>query len=260
MIRQLTKNTREGVRYFRTQAVENQIRVALQSDFKSLRARLLVTDPALSEYLSSECLVYLVRDALRREDEDRLKATLPVLLGRCEAILSVKIGDSLPNADQLREEVLSEFSGLLASDGTGDQPDELDIYECRFNMAFRTLRIDVLKRELNWFNRAEALPDEQDQVGPYAYEDQVFACLSEAFRTPAKQETALIQNGLWEAINALPPEERMAVILCKVFEYKEESSDPKGITAATVCNCTGRTIRNRLSRAAAKLSEFKEDI
>ena len=31
-------------------------------------------------------------------------------------------------------------------------------------------------------------------------------------------------------------------------------------TAATLCKCTGRTIRNRLTRAAAKLSPFMEDL
>jgi DNA-directed RNA polymerase specialized sigma24 family protein len=41
--------------------------------------------------------------------------------------------------------------------------------------------------------------------------------------------------------------------------YAEEADDPATRTAATICGVTGRTIRNRLTRAAAKLSRFKED-
>jgi len=45
-----------------------------------------------------------------------------------------------------------------------------------------------------------------------------------------------------------------------IMGYKEESIDPDEETAATRRNCTGRTIRNRLTRAAAKLAPFKEDL
>ena len=148
MVRPLTKTNKDGVRYVRPQAVETEIKVALQEDRTALRRRLMVTDRRSPEYLRSECLVHLIRDALRRRDEDRLNEALPILLSRCEAILKAKIANSLPGADELREEVLSEFSELLASDGMGERPDELDFYECRFNMAFRTLRIDVVNANL----------------------------------------------------------------------------------------------------------------
>jgi DNA-directed RNA polymerase specialized sigma24 family protein len=62
-----------------------------------------------------------------------------------------------------------------------------------------------------------------------------------------------------KAIDNLPLDERKAVVLCHVLEYEEESDDPSKTTAATLCGVTGRTIRNRLSRAAKKLSPFKEN-
>jgi hypothetical protein len=58
--------------------------------------------------------------------------------GRCEAILFKRIHDkSRPNAAAIREEILGEFGVLFAEDGSGQNPDELDFYECRFNRAFR---------------------------------------------------------------------------------------------------------------------------
>lgn len=260
MVRPLTKTDKDGVRYIRPKAVETAIKVALHEDRTALRRRLTVTDRGSSDYLRSECLVHLIRDALRRGDEDCVNEILPILLSRCEAILKAKIANWLPGADELREEVLSEFSELLASDGTGERPDELDIYECRFNMAFRALRIDMVDRELSRLDRTAKLPEHEDEHEPHAYEEDAFARLSEAFRTPANQQDSLFLKELWEAINALPSDERMALILCNVLGYKVESTDPDEATAATRCNCTGRTIRNRLSQAAAKLSRFKEDL
>lgn len=258
MARPLTKRNKEGELYARPPAVEAEIDSVLPDDLPTLRRRLSVIDKGSPGCLRSETLVHIIRDALRIGDECRCDAALAVLLGRCEAILQVKVSSRQPNAEKLREDVLSEFSELLAADGTGEQPDELDFYECKFNLAFRTLRIDVLKRELAEIKRIVDLPDERDYGELDSFEG-AFARVSEAFRTPATQQSTLFLEELWEAINALPPDERKAVILVHVMGYDEESENPNKVTAATLCNCAGRTIRNRLSRAAARLSRFKED-
>lgn len=247
MVRPLTKCRKDGVRYVRPEAIETEIEVALQEDPATFRERLLITDRSSPDHLSSECLVHLIRDALRRRDDERLNRALPVLLGRCEAILRTKIANSLQGADELREEVLSEFSELLASDGTGERPDDLDFYECRFNAAFGALRIDAVRRELKRLERTAEPPDPGDERDARAHDEDALARLFEASRTR-------------EAINALPPDERKAVVLHHRYGYKVESTDPDEVTVATLCKCTGRTIRNRLSRAAARLSELKEDV
>ena len=246
MVRPLTRCRRDGVRYVRPQAIETEIEVALREDPATLRERLLITDKASPDHLSSECLVHLIRDALRRRDDERLNRALPVLLGRCEAILRTKIANSLQGADQLREEVLSEFSEFLASDGTGERPDDLDFYECRFNAAFRVLRIEAVRRELKRLERTAEPLGPGDERAAHAHDEDAFARL-ESSRTR-------------EAINALPPDERKALVLHHEYGYKVESTDPGEVTVATLCKCTGRTIRNRLSRAAARLSELKEDV
>lgn len=258
MVQALTKRNKVGELYVRPPAIEAEITSALLDDWAAFRCRLLVMDRTSTDYLHSESLVHIIRDAHRKGDELRRDAVLTALLVRCEAILKAKVSSQLPNAEQLREEILSEFCELFASDGTGDQPNELDFYECRFHSAFRTLRLDIVKREMGEVNRVAELPDEHDASEPNDYED-TFARVSEAFRTPATQESNFFLEELWGAINALPPDERAAVILVCVMGYDEESDNPKKETAATRCECTGRTIRNRLSRAATKLSRFKED-
>lgn len=259
MARSLTKVGDNGL-LARPTAIDAQIDDALRLDCPALRARLAVADRTDPGHLRSETLVHLVREARRRNDQALISLVLPVLLGRCETNLLVKVPDGpLPEAASLREDILGAFSELFASDGAGEHPDELDFYECKFNRAFRFYRIDMVRREMARLQRVAQMPEPDEDGEPDVYEE-VFARVSSAFRLPATQDGHVFRSELHDAILNLPPEERDAVILVHVIGYQEESDDPDEETAATRCNCTGRTIRNRLTRAGAKLSRFQEDL
>ena len=147
MARPLTKTEPDGALYRRPAAVEAQIDEAVQLSLPDLRRRLLVTDRDDSAHLCSECLVHLLRRGRRAGDQALMSAVLPVLLGRCGANLLVTVPDGrMPDATSLRQEILDELTELFVLDGSGENPDELDFYECRFNKAFRTLRIDAVRR------------------------------------------------------------------------------------------------------------------
>lgn len=244
----------------RPNAVEAQIDAALTLTPKALRARLAITDRQDADHLRSETLVHLVRHGRRTCDQGLISLVLPILLARCEANLIVKVPDGqLPEAATVREDILGEFSELFASDGAGKDPDELDFYECKFNRAFRFFRIDVVRRETGRLKHVAQMP-EHDEDGQPETHDEVFARVSEAFRSPATQNSDAFRSELHDAILELPSDERDAVILVHALGYQEESDDPGEETAATRCDCTGRTIRNRLTRAATKLARFKEDL
>ena len=263
MARPLTNTKQGGALYTRPFAVEAQIDEVICFSRTDLLPRLLIVDRNAPGYLRSECLVHLVREGRRSGDQQLMSAVLPVLLGRGEANLLVKVPDGrMPDAASLRQEILENLTDLFVTDGTGDFPDELDFYECRFNKAFRALRIDAVRRDARRRKRSIVvvdLPPSEAASAPEACED-AFARLSETFRVPPTQEWDVFRKPFVKAIEALPADERDAVILVHVLGYKEESEDPEEETAATRCNCTGRTIRNRLTRAAAKLSRFEEDL
>ena len=61
---------------------------------------------------------------------------------------------------------------------------------------------------------------------PDAYED-AFARVSDAFKVFPTQEWDAFREPFLNAIEALPPDERDAVILVHVLGYKEESEDPE---------------------------------
>ncbi len=263
MARPLTKIDSDGVRYERPSRVNAQIDEIGQLSLAGLRTRLLATNRDDPGYLSSECLVHLVRSGRRSGDQQLMSTVLPVLLGRCEANLQVKVPDGgVPDAASLRQEILENLTDLFVIDGTGDLPNELDFYECRFNKAFRTLRIDAIRRNERRRKRSivvvDPLPSETDSE-PESHED-VLARVSENFRVLPTQEWDVFRGPFVKAIETLPADEREAIVLVHVLGYKEESENPDEETAATRCNCTGRTIRNRLTRAAVKLSRFKEDL
>ena len=258
MARPLTKTEAGGELYTRPFAVEAQIDQVICLSRSDLQTRLLIVDRDAPDYLCSECLVHLVREGRRSGDQQLMSAVLPVLLRRCEVNLLVKV----PDAASLRQEILENLTDRFVTDGTGDFPDELDFYECRFNKAFRALRIDAVRRDVRRRKRSIAvvnLRPSEAASAPDAYAD-AFARVSETFRVLPTQEWDVFREQFVKAIEALPADECEAVILVHVFGYKEESEDPEEETAATRCNCTGRTIRNRLTRAAAKLSRFKEDL
>ena len=260
MVRALTRRGGAGQPYARPTNVEAEIEGALGEDRLGVRRRLLATDEASPGYLRSESLVYLVREGGRIRDEDLQNTALRVLLSRCAKILDSQIDDSVPHASDLREEVLSEFGVLLASDGIGKCPDELDYFEIRFNAAFKAFRVDVLRREKRRLDPIAELPSQIEERQPDEQVVDSHPPLLEVFQLPANQEDRVFRKEVWKTITQLPPEQRKALMLCSVLGYKVESTDPTETTAATLCCCTGRTIRNRLARAQAELARLMEKV
>jgi len=257
MAKPLTKKDRNGMLYARPMAIEAAIDVANQQNIDCLRRRAWLSDIDDSDFLPMECLVHLIRDALRRGDEPTVNALMPAFLARSERMLTAKIPDGgRVNAAEIRENILSDFSLLFIQDGRDDHSNVLDFFECRFARAFKFFRIDYLRREGARSARLQQLPAEDD--GRASLDENPLTEPREGWQVAATQEQVIFQGELLEAINNLPCDERRAVVLCGVLGLKEESEDPTVTTAATLCGVTGRTIRNRLARAAKRLSQYKE--
>ena len=160
MVRPLTKRRSNGQLYTRPPGVEAQIEEALKLDLATLRHRLETSDLQMPGYLRSECLVHLIREAVRTGDQDRIiDMVLPKLLLRCSVNLRKKIPDSaLFDAESIREEVLSQLSEMFASDGTGSNLNELDFFEVHFNQAFRAHRIALLRKRKTASNTSYRSP------------------------------------------------------------------------------------------------------
>jgi hypothetical protein len=162
MAKPLTKRQRNGKLYSRRASVEEGIDLAKTQNLETLLGRLQLTDRSSADYLETEVLVHLMRDARSSMNAQLLDVLFPTLLKRCQLNLFASVPDvGLATAADVREEILGQFGEMLAEDGVGDNPDKLDYFECSFNSAFRALRVDVVRTEIARLQPMEQLPDEQ---------------------------------------------------------------------------------------------------
>jgi DNA-directed RNA polymerase specialized sigma24 family protein len=253
MPRTLNKVTKGGVRYHRPPHIEASIEDALRQEIDEQLRRAKIRDPADPDYMPSECLVHLIREARLNGNKRAVDRLLVPLLKRCESRLNRTIPESWPDAQGLREEILQLLCELLARVGTNHDATALDLFECKFNKGLAALRFKRLRKETNRAKLFHSLADEVDDDGQPIDRNETLARLSRAAQTPAGQEDFVYLSQTLEAVKALPAAQRRAVELCCLQGYAPASEDPNEITAATICGVSGTAMRKNLRKAAEKL-------
>lgn len=115
----------KGVRLTRDPAIEATIDVARTRPLETLRARAAIVDKQSPDYLPFECLVHLIRHAIRQSNGPLThnavaNGLLPFLLKRCEANLKVKVSDRIATAQDIREEILTRLALMFANEAAPD--------------------------------------------------------------------------------------------------------------------------------------------
>jgi hypothetical protein len=198
-----------------------------------------VRDRASPDFLRTECLVHLVREAIRVDDEAAKDMLIPLLLLRCEAILLTKVPDSMRCADEIRSEVLGRLVELIAEDAEDPSRGVLDFYETCFGLGFKRLRLTVERKFRSRIAHECSADDPRERVEePSGYSMQAELALDH-------QRLALL--------DLLPDNERKALVLHYLNGLEIESVNPNKRTVATTLGVTGRTVRNLLARARASL-------
>jgi len=257
MVQPLTKRSKTGKLYFRPPEIEAAIAAALDQDLATLSTRAAISTVTDPQYLPSEVLVHLVRHALRHSGDRTYNTLLNLLLRRCMINMYKHVPDGLGfDASFVRDEVIGRLGELFGDDAGSAGTAELDFYEIRFNRAFSKLRIDVVRVEAAKASTEPLL--EIGEVSEDEIDEDALARLSQVFHSPSDPERYAEIAELCRAIDALPPEEREAVVLRYVYGYEVESTNPAEITVASLSEVSGRTIRNRLNKALARLRRLKE--
>ena len=238
----------------RPPGIERKIDIALPQDWAILSRRARETNPQSGDFLPSECLVHLLRDAIRRSDDRIARVLMPQLLKRAEANLERTVPDGrMRDAESVRHEILSDLAMMFTQDGTEGHEDELDFYECRFGRALRFLRIDHVRKALSERKELTDLPESGDSQDEPALDDEMLARLSRMASIGPSQEDALYLPEAIKALDKLPPDQKRAVVLRRIIGHTEEQT-------AKICNVDKRTIRNRLAAADKQLKKLKEDL
>jgi DNA-directed RNA polymerase specialized sigma24 family protein len=256
----LTKRKGDGTLYKRPARIEAKIDLLQGQTWTEILVWAAETDPNHAHFLPSECLVHLIRKAHREGAERERDRLLRALLERAKIFLTKTLPKHrTPNAYYVRTETLGRLGELFAEDMAGDNPDELDFYECQFKSALAAVRTDLVRAEVRTQRRSRPLPEDEDAgAEPDAPPDGLSKLAIERTKMRATQESDVFAKDLAGALAELTPGERDAVVL-RYMGYAEESEDPSEITIATQCGITGRAVRYRLKKAGEKLSRLKED-
>jgi Sigma-70, region 4 len=249
MARPLLKKT-----LVRPPGIERKIDIALTQDWTTLSRRARETNPQSDDFLPSECLVHLLRDAIRRGEDRVARVLMPQLLKRAEANLERTVPDSrMRGAESVRHQILSDFALMFTQDGTEGHEDELDFYECRFLRALRFLRIDHVRKALSGRKELTDLPESADGQDKPARDDEMLARLSRMASVGPSQEDRLYLPEVIKTLDKLPPDQKRAVVLRRIIGHTEEQT-------AKICKVDKRTIRYRLAAADKQLKTLKEDL
>jgi DNA-directed RNA polymerase specialized sigma24 family protein len=253
-LRKLTKRRSDGRLYTRRPLIEALIAQLVTTDQAALTARLTIHDRRHSDYVPSECLIYLLREAAGGQSQRWFDALCSALMTRCALNLrwSVNAG-VLRDAEGLREDIVSEFV-LRISEALQHDPERLDPFEVAFDLAFSTLRTDRVRSEQsrqrmqsNFNPQPSDAEDDPDRwILALAADDG-----SEILGLYGA-EYELFRKSVLQAITQLPAAERVAISLrLEGWQISSEERDMNSI--AKHCGVDERTIRNRIRSGVKRL-------
>ncbi len=253
----LVRTNKDGLALRRPDPIEAEIARALGSDEDELLRRAAVRGPEDDGYMSSECMVHLIRHHLHRAPQGGAARHLAEglvehLLRRCAAELRGSVrGFSGSTLDDVREEILGRLAVTLADPG-----EKADFLEVRFALAMKRLRIDVCRQERRRTDPLVSI----DELGAAQAADPLERLEAwidrDALPRPLGPEDLA---GLKEALFTLGEEERKVFVLHRLAGVSINAKKPGAASLVEILGLSERTVRNRLRRAEAKLGALSEE-
>jgi hypothetical protein len=250
MTRPLRKLNRYGVLYTRRSAVEAEIVELEKLTDDELVAKCCVLAKTSTDFVSSETLLYFVRNI---ESTPLRESILEVLIKR--VILSLpgrNSSNSIVEMD-IRDRVFGDLIDMILADKIC-YDERLDYYEVNFNQSIKYDRLDAERQVWGVENRTQELGTEDEEISPEVEEAiesydpfDVYELDKENYR-----------RRLDAAINALPPLQR-----CIVEMWRQEipiiSKDPNEMTISKALKKSDKTIRTHRDYAFATLRKRLEE-
>ncbi len=255
----LTRTNRAGDVYVRTPQVEGQITEALAMAPEAMRSSLAIDQPGAPDFLSEECLVYLLRHYVQHGDSARVNDLAAVLLRRCTPFIRKHLRTLGPDA--LKEghfEIVTRLFRRILDVSTN----EADFLQVRFWVVMKRLCIQEFKRQLHNLKRDKNILS-FSQLPTFDREDDNQA-QTKAIRlteedkrmitAPPKQEAIIDRK---EALRQLEEPFRSAFLLRYYEGWPIEDQDPAVPTISRHFGKTSRTIRNWLATADEILARWR---
>ncbi|MBC8102435.1 MAG: sigma-70 family RNA polymerase sigma factor [Cytophagales bacterium] len=255
-IRPLARTRKDnGAAYVREADVALQIQELSLAAERNRRARLTQTgDRGSPDRLREETLVYFLREYDRRGDEETAWRIAELLIDRVSGHVARKLARWRLTPDEADDCARDLFAALC--EALFSREAAAEFWEVRFWVCLD-------RRLWNLIEKRQAVRDNEQRPGDAFLEDAGGESVSEeasvlgrlADSGPSPETLAEHQ----EALALLTENERLAVFLCHVEGMPEESDDPERLTAAKILGVTGRSVRNYLRRAEAKLRDWSRN-
>ncbi|MES2463822.1 MAG: hypothetical protein V4671_24905 [Armatimonadota bacterium] len=254
-VRSLTRVRKDnGAAYVREKGVDSQIQQLCVLSERSRQLRLMQAgERGSADRLQEETLVYFLREYDRRGESEVAWRIAEGLAERVSGHVARKLSRWRLTPEESDDCARDLFAALWEALFSHEAAAEF--WEVRFWVCLD-------RRLWNLVEKRQAVRDNELRPGDASHEDadgdsaadevSAFGRLVDGGPGP---ETLAEHK---EALALLTETERLAVYLCRVEGLPEESEDPTRMTAAKILGVTGRSVRNYLRRAEAKLHEWSQ--
>lgn len=286
MVKSLTKKTKDGKVYTRRKEVETEIKAALKLSEDEIITKAEIIDHTASDYMSSECIVHLIKKDVSSKRRELVNNLTPILLKRCEKNINKHVlGFDKYTMEDIQGDIYRQLlEKILVEKGNGDY------LEVNFNHAFECLRISI---SCNHRQYAQDNPEKDvfDEEGSRIINDGNFGIdveTSEWDKTEKDESCSIkrtfislsendpsieeeISNNapkpisveqlidIKEILLKLSDEERELFILNKVVGIQAKSEKDEVKSLDKIFGVHEKTIRNRLGKIENKIKKMRED-
>ncbi len=244
MAEALRKKSGDNV-YTRPTEVETQINELMALTGEERTARFLIHDGNDPRFVRSESLLHFLRRQRGNSPRDYEKL-YKILLERVKIALPGgwrrENGPVVASEERAASAALNRFVELLAGDYNAYE-DRLDFFEIRFNAAVAALRKTAVLKERKADGREATLPDDPDAVDKIQTDSTGFNPFG-----IAKYSDPLYRIRMHAAIDALPTDQRMALIL-DLQGVPFTSDDPDVATVGSYIGCGEQSARQKRDKA-----------
>lgn len=248
MSRSLHKIKLDGTPYCRRGVVESEIQALAEISPAELERRADLSSSSESEFISSEALLYFVRNTVPGAYREKLTEKLLGRVVRRARPITNAAGNTISlTSMNIREAIVDHFVDLLLSDRT-EYDERLDYYEVNFNAAIAADRHDASVRNWKHENRNDDLETEDGEISTQV--DSLIGCYNPF--DPDELDKKNYRLLLDDAIDGLPELQRRIIVMVRQ-EVPIESKDPSIESISKVLGKSEKTIRTHRDKAFASL-------
>ncbi|CAO3438892.1 hypothetical protein [Azospirillum palustre] len=211
---------------------------------------LTIRDPVAAGYISSECLVHLIRRTRFDNSESQFDQLYRELMRRIDAVMPRVRGERMNKAENIyaadaRDRVRDAFNERLASDRSEPGTD-LDYFEVMFADAIAALRAGAMRKASREAMRTKPIERTPETNEPSLVVERAGGSLD--IEEMLLSDDPIYRSRVAVAIDALPDKQRRIIEMIRQG-MPLDASDDAVLSIRKVLGVAEKTVRNRRDAA-----------